>query len=516
MRRSNTTPRSKPTITNHTNRHRPEPKAIVHQSPSKPVRSYASPQQKPSRRLILLAMDWKRKKDPPISLAQLSILVNLKQHNLDVINKSWSVNDKNFDIEEVINFAILLADKNTDLALGAYVWHEHHTQTLLRTLKKNNFPGRIILGGPQISYVTQGLESFYPEADIFIRGYAEDALLQLLLASEDKPKIRGIHYAGGPDAGISALADLEQLPSPFLSGLISPQHFIRWETQRGCPFRCAFCQHRESDISMVRRQFSGSRIMQEVAWILAHPIIQDIAVLDPIFNSGPHYLSILKKFIEGKYSGKIALQCRIEMVSDEFLDTIEKLNLTAHVVLEFGLQTIHREEAKVIQRPNNMKKVEHVLNETRKRGISTEVSLIFGLPNQTLESFKESVQFCKRLEVPTIYAYPLMLLRGTPLYEKKKELGLIESTDVDLQINRVQEKIPHVVSSPSFTYADWCEMAKIAESLDQYNASQKNHKPIPKMSDTLKHTFWQKDNNENNLKQAMPTNSTSPTIKLIS
>jgi radical SAM superfamily enzyme YgiQ (UPF0313 family) len=453
------------------------------------------------KKVVFPALDWKRKKDPPISLAQNSILANLKRYNINVINKSWAVNDPSFNIDEVYKFVISHATKNTYLALGAYVWHEYHTQKLLHALKQNNFPGKVILGGPQISYVKSGVEKYYPDADIFIRGYAEEALAQLLLSHEKKPAIPGIHYAGDPDAGVSAKADLEHLPSPFLNGLISPQHFIRWETQRGCPFRCAFCQHRESDSSMIRRPFAYSRIMREVEWIISNPIIQDIAVLDPTFNSGPHYMAILDKMIEGRFTGKIALQCRIEMIKDEFLDKISSLNKTAQVVLEFGLQTIHPKEAKVVQRPNNMAKVEKILYETRKRSITTEVSLIFGLPQQTLQSFKASVQFCKDHEVPTIYAYPLMLLRGTPLHDMKHELGLIESTDIDLKIDRAQDGIPHVIASPSFTYADWSEMAKIAESLDDYNAKQakNSYMSTTKMTETLRHTMWHESDDRSRL-----------------
>lgn len=477
--------------------------SIHHYSKSKPIRLFCASPRNPEKKLILLAMDWKRQKDPPISLAQASILANLKRHKINVINKSWSVNDVNFKIEDVYNFINSNIDENTDIALGAYVWHEHHTQNLLRTLRHNNFPGKIILGGPQISYVKSGLEKYYPDADIFVRGYAEEALAQLYLSEQKKPSINGIHYAGDFDSGLSATADLEMLPSPFLNGLISPQPFIRWETQRGCPFRCTFCQHRESDISMKRRPFAYSRIMQEIEWIISNPIIQDIAVLDPTFNSGPHYMNIIQRLIEGNFTGKIALQCRIEMIKDEFIEQIDKLNQKAHVVLEFGLQTIHPNEAKIIQRPNNMKKVEHVLSETKKRNIATEVSLIFGLPQQTLQSFQASVQFCKSNHVPTIYAYPLMLLRGTPLHEKKNELGLVESTDIDLKIDRALKDIPHVISSPSFTYEDWIEMAKIAESLDHYNFIHASNKKndMTKMSETLRYTLWQNKENIDELNQ---------------
>ena len=444
------------------------------------------------QKLLLLSFDWTRPKDPPLSLGQASLLAKLNQEKVPVVHNAWSVNHESFRVEQAIDFAMSHADEGVDLAMGAYVWHEPHTQKLLKSLKKAGFPGDIILGGPQISYTKKPgeLEQHYPEADVFIRGYGEDALTRLWLSDEEKPPIAGVHYAGEPDLGLSASVDLDNLPSPYLSGVIKPQRFIRWETQRGCPFKCAFCQHRESDVSMVRRQLDFSRVMQETQWMLDNPVIQDVAVLDPTFNSGPHYLDILHKLADGGYSGKLALQCRVEMVKEDFLEAVTALNRTAQVVLEFGLQTIHRDEAKLIQRPNNMRKVTRILTETRKRNIATEVSLIFGLPGQTLSSFAESIQYCKNLSVPTIYAFPLMLLRGTPLHAAKEQLQLVESSDLDLKIDRVQENIPHVVASPSFTQADWNAMAKLAEELDEYNASP-TETPSKKMQATLNSaSFW--------------------------
>lgn len=451
-------------------------------------RSYSS-----RRQVLSVALDWTREKDPPISLGQSSIVANLKRHNIPVIAKSWSVNHSAFDVGEVFSDIMQYADTKTDLALGAFVWHEPETQILLNRLKAEGFPGRIILGGPQISYTKLGVEKYYPQADIFIRGYGEEALARLMMSNEDKPVISGVHYAGEFDFGRSASADLEELPSPFLTDVIKPQSFIRWETQRGCPFQCAFCQHRESDVSMKRRQFSQLRIFEEIDWFLSNPVINDIAVLDPTFNSGPHYLSILHKFIEGGYRGKLALQCRAEMVKDEFLNAVEELNRTANVVLEFGLQTIHREEQRLVQRPTNMKKVERVFNETRVRNIATEVSLIFGLPGQTVDSFQSSIDFCKQFYVPTVYAYPLMLLRGTPLYDRKAKLGIVESTDVNVAVNRVQTNIPHVISSDSFTVEDWQAMAAMAEALDEYNQEQAElmqRQSVGKMKSTLRHTLF--------------------------
>ncbi|EGG24337.1 radical SAM domain protein [Cavenderia fasciculata] len=469
------------------------------------------------RQLILVSQDWTRPKDPPLSLGHASLLTNLRLHQVDVIERSWSVNAPDFSSDSVTDFIMnnVREDGRTDVALGAFVWNEHSTKAILRNLKKHRFPGRIILGGPQASYLKSNIESYYPEVDYFIRGYAESAIVDLMKSNVDddllistptmiatstgtsKPtsvggttpcssgnnnKTKGIHRAGAlPDLGLSATADLETLPSPFLSGTIKPQRFMRWETQRGCPFRCAFCQHRESDSdsdSHVRRHMSLTRTLQESEWITNNPVIQDLAVLDPIFNSGPNYLEILDQLLRGRYSGKLSLQCRLEMVKEPFLDRVSRLkDQGCQVVLEFGLQTIHAAEQKLIDRPNNIKRVVQILKEVGQRAIQTEISLIYGLPLQTVETFKETIDFC-RTHAPNnavIHAFPLMLLRGTPLFHRKHELGIIESNEIVSDNNiipRLQSTpdslvdIPHVVASPSFTYQDWKEMTKLSEQLE--------------------------------------------------
>jgi len=136
-----------------------------------------------------------------------------------------------------------------------------------------------------------------------------------------------------------------------------------------------------------------------------------------------------------------------------------------------------------------MKKINAVFKETKARGIETEASLIFGLPNQTLQSFQHSIDFCKEHEVTRIYAFPLMLLRGTPLYDKKEEYNLVESSDLQINNSRVQENIPHVIASDSFTYDDWQQMASLAAGLDTYNQQQK-------MQNTLMYTSWHKKSHE--------------------
>ena len=113
------------------------------------------------------------------------------------------------------------------------------------------------------------------------------------------------------------------------------------------------------------------------------------------------------------------------MVTDEFIEAASQLN----VRLEFGLQTIHLEEGRAINRKNNMTKVGQTIDKINKAGIEYEISIIYGLPTQTLQSFSETVDWCLEKSVPAIKAFPLMLLRGTDTEKRKEEWGLKSSED---------------------------------------------------------------------------------------
>lgn len=409
-----------------------------------------------TRSIILVDLYWTRDKDPRVPLGHASLLAALGQEpGLDVHPIVVPVNLGGLDVDELATSILAYgrddSPNGVDLAIGAYVWAEELIQRLLPLLRARGFRGRIILGGPQISYAEPGLEHIYPDADAFVRGYGEGALLELAWAS-GRPPITGVHYAGEQDRCEHAQAALELLPSPWLTEAVPivGQRFIRWETQRGCPFRCAFCQHREPGARLKRRELAAPRILREVQLFCRHDV-KEIAVLDPIFNVSPNATDILRAFVENRFAGRLSLQCRAEIVMPDFLEAAAALD----VRLEFGLQTIHTKEAAAVQRRNQMDKVDSALAAVRHHDIAHEVSLIFGLPEQTLDSFLASVQWCLDRRVPVIKAFPLMLLRGTQLDRERIRWGFRERG----------LHMPVVVAANSFDEQEWMEMARIAEAL---------------------------------------------------
>eukprot|EP00003_Mantamonas_plastica_P030345 TRINITY_DN748_c0_g1_i10.p1 TRINITY_DN748_c0_g1~~TRINITY_DN748_c0_g1_i10.p1 ORF type:complete len:459 (-),score=50.14 TRINITY_DN748_c0_g1_i10:32-1408(-) len=447
------------------------------------------------KRYVHTSFDWGRSKDPHLSLSAANIIANV-QHITDVRHARFCVNiDHAHDLnpESIASQILQHVDENdassTLIGISTYVWSEKLVSKVVKEIRDNfKFDGDLVLGGPQITYCHPRkdgqLDQLYPGVNAFLRGYCESDLISIIQSGQLVPseKTPGLWVANADvdDEYRMANASLDTLKSPWLTGLSPPNPFMRWETQRGCAFRCSFCQHRAADGALpshqAKKQFPRLRVLREAEWLCdqnANGLVNDVAVVDPIFNSGPNYMEILNCLIDGRYSGKIAFQARLEMVREPFLDAIEQLlSIGATPVLEFGIQSIHKSEGQVVNRINNMKRVESNLAKLNERGIPYELSFIYGLPTQTKQSFFETMEWAdiqlKQSKGHSVArAFPLMILRGTPLADFGHMFGIVESDSLGVDItNRVGSGIPHVVASDSFTFDDWLQMHEVAEGFN--------------------------------------------------
>ena len=92
-----------------------------------------------SKKVIMISLDWTRPKDPPLSLGHASILANLQAHNIDVTEKSWSVNHETFHVEDILHFieshSVFTMKTITTVAIGVFVWNEQYVQSIIHYLK---------------------------------------------------------------------------------------------------------------------------------------------------------------------------------------------------------------------------------------------------------------------------------------------------------------------------------------------------------------------------------------------
>jgi radical SAM superfamily enzyme YgiQ (UPF0313 family) len=342
--------------------------------------------------------------------------------------------------------------KNIDtIGISCYIWNEYLINPLINKLRVLGFLGKIALGGYQISYSNQQkIQNEYPQADIFIFGNGEQSFLDAIFLKKPITPIC-----------LNKPVDFQKIPSVYLTQelpVVQNQKMVRWETKRGCPYKCTFCAHRDLTKNKVCRH-EIRKLFAEIDFFKKKNIGR-INILDPIFNAGGVYLDILQEIKRINLTSTITMQTRFELVQgtrgDDFLRYCKNIN--AH--LEFGLQTAIEAESRIIDRRNNIDKIRAVLKKLNADNISYEVSLIYGLPRQTVGSFEQSIDFLRANGCKNIVAYPLMLLKGTALYHQKNKYKILEKV-------MGKFRIPTVISSDSFTETQWLEMASISKKLNE-------------------------------------------------
>lgn len=336
------------------------------------------------------------------------------------------------------------------IAISAYIWNEPLINPLIKYLRQIGFHNKIALGGYQITYGNAvQLEQEYPDCDIFISGYGELGFVKAIQSQKTTRK-----------QFINESVDFAQLPSVYLTNeLTIPMHqpMVRMETKRGCPYRCTFCAHRDLTKNKVHVHHLD-KVFQELS-LFRSKNVKRINILDPVFNAGNQYLQVLEEIDRLRFTETtFTLQTRFELiqgkVGQQFLSLAERTN--SH--LEFGIQTIIPAEYKLVNRPNKPDHIASLFHDLNQSGISYEVSLIYGLPNQTVDSFRQSIDFLASNGCTNMTAYPLMLLKGTELYHQKDDWQMKEESIGEFDI-------PVVTSSNSFNKDDWHRMNELAEEL---------------------------------------------------
>lgn len=387
-------------------------------------------------KLLFLSMDWYRTKDPKVPLAMASIQAWFEANftgELEREFKSLHINEDHFNLVDELDY---IRHFNPDfLALGVYIWNEPQTQTILDFCAKHLPETKIILGGPQITFGNKNLLQEYPNADYFISGAGEKPFTVLLQNLVDGVKVNSetkSAYSIFEPADLEGKTmlhpfrcTLEELPSPYLSGALyleTNASFARWETQRGCPYKCNFCQFRQNDSKI--QKFGMDRIFAELEFFHSKKV-KEIAVLDPVFNlDSKRYIPILEKILELKMETWFSFQCRPEILAkpegEHFLDLCRQYG---KVTLEFGIQTFNESESQLSQRNNQYEAIEMGLKKVIEYNLDFDLHLIFGLENQTLESFIESYEKASQYNPNRLFVFPLNILKGTHLFDRAIETG---------------------------------------------------------------------------------------------
>jgi radical SAM protein (TIGR01212 family) len=127
----------------------------------------------------------------------------------------------------------------------------------------------------------------------------------------------------------------------------------------------------------------------------------------------------------------IAIATRADCLNEEICAYLEELSHQTDIYIELGLQTIHDQTAKLVNRCETFETFKKGVALCHKHHLDVCVHLINGLPYETYEMMLESAKVVGTLPIQGLKIHSLYLMKGTKMYEDyhKKPFPLISRED---------------------------------------------------------------------------------------
>ena len=378
----------------------------------------------------------------PYSIATLIAYVKSKNN----LNSNFNF-EKTFVFRDDIEKDIKKCE-NTDILLcSCYVWNWEITIHLAKKVKEINPHCLIIFGGPQIPNYSEDFFKMYPFVDILVHGEGEfifEEICNAYLKDKNYLNIKGIQTKDYRNPPAPRINDLDKLPSPYLTNLVwdlvEPIEGVRWvsswETNRGCPYQCTFCDWGSATATMMRK-FSEEKLLNEIEWF-ADNKISYVDCCDANFG--------IFQDKDFRLAEKLKIECSTKHFPKTFRTnwakfSSEKIIPIAKQLKECGLlravtlslQSMDEMTLKIIKRENiKFDKFSELTTAFAKNGIPTYTELIMGLPGETLESFKKGFEtIISDKTIGSIVVYNCGILPNAPMnepsYRESNKIKIIKS-----------------------------------------------------------------------------------------
>ena len=371
---------------------------------------------------------------------------------------------------------------------SCYVRNLRHSLEVARLAKLAHPSVLNVVGGPSVPRRPESLAAFFRDhafIDIAVQGEGEITFSEIIRARLDGTGYDGILGLAFRDPTaengyVQTLARprikaLDTLPSPYLDGTFDQLlegnrdevTGIIWESNRGCPFSCAFCDWGQAIQSKVN-SFSAERLERELQWI-ADQGISYIYAADANFGIKKRDLGLVEFMAELRartgFPGHFMINW-LKNSHERVIDIVEILN-NARIGCQVTLSMQSFDEATLqsIKRSNiHIDTFRDLKAEYNRRGIATYSELLLGLPGETYQSFVDGVlQVVSPYPLDHFNIYLTRILENAELSEPHFRetyaletrwcpVGMARRTNTNVTIPELEEII---VGTSTMPVSDW-------------------------------------------------------------
>jgi hopanoid biosynthesis associated radical SAM protein HpnJ len=211
--------------------------------------------------------------------------------------------------------------------------------------------------------------------------------------------------------------DFRRYNVPFLKN-----PFVSLYTSRGCPALCTFCLWPQTHSGHRWRLRSADDVVNEVAWAKENfPGLKEIFFDDDTFNyKGKRTIELCEKL--GPLG--VTWSCTSRVTTD--YDTLKAMKEAGARLMIVGYESGDAQILKNIKKGATLEMARRFTENAHKLGLTIHGDFIVGLPGETRESLRNTVNFAKSLDTETIQVSIAHPYPGTEFFDYAKKNDLIQ------------------------------------------------------------------------------------------
>lgn len=340
-------------------------------------------------------------------------------------NTSYDVDILEFNIKNPIEmiknkiFSFLSRHNCQLIGFSCYLWNIENILILCSVIKQN-FPTKIMLGGPEVAYDAKYFLSKYPFIDFVTKAEGEDSFHELLEYLDNKRNLENVCNLcyilnNQYHENLIKVCNLNKIKLATLMTKDLENQVIYLESSRGCPYHCSYCT---ASLDNHVRFFPLESILNILSQLMKKKA-KTVKFLDRTFNANKTYmLSILDHINKNNICTTFQFEIVMDKLDDETINFVNNLNYK-FIRFEVGIQTINDEINHHVNRTQNIYKIrDNIIKLQNADKVDIHVDLIAGLPGETKDSFKRSFNFTFLLKCKEVQLGFLKFLRGTKLLDE--------------------------------------------------------------------------------------------------
>ena len=234
--------------------------------------------------------------------------------------------------------------------------------------------------------------------------------------------------------------DFKRYNVPFLR-----HPFISMYTSRGCPAMCTFCLWPQTHSGHRWRLRSSDDVVNEVRWAIQNFVgLKEIFFDDDTFNyKRERTIEIcdkLKKMRAELGHPDVTFSCTSRVTTD--YDTLKAMKESGFRLMIVGYESGDPQILKNIKKGATVDMAERFTTNAHKLGLTIHGDFIVGLPGDSRESIRRTVDFAKKLNTETIQVSIAHPYPGTEFFDYVKKNGLIT---IDSMTDDQGHQLPNII-----------------------------------------------------------------------